>query len=257
MIFGSSRRNLDFSKLFDYNTPPIWERPQDGPPVTEEMPMPNGPRFGGGSMGNPDGILSLGGYDRNAAMQGQSGFSPMNQGQPAKKPGFFGQGGIGRSIAGTIGDVLLQRNGNAPIYAPAMRQKSELMQRQQMAEQQRQQEREDFIWKSQYERDNPKPANDALTRYMRLGGIDPMSEQGKAMYAAAATNEAYPERAVPFTDEQGNSGLRFIRSGMPPQQNAIQEGATATNSETGAKLIFRNGAWQPLGGGVGNGTSGF
>lgn len=155
MIFGSSRRNLDFSKLFDYNTPPIWERPQDGPPVTEEMPMPNGPRFGGGSMGNPDGILSLGGYDRNAAMQGQSGFSPMNQGQPAKKPGFFGQGGIGRSIAGTIGDVLLQRNGNAPIYAPAMRQKSELMQRQQQAEQQRMQEREDFLFREQYKRANP------------------------------------------------------------------------------------------------------
>lgn len=163
MMFGSSRRNLDFSKLFDYNTPPIWQPPQDGPPLTEDAPMPTGPRFGGGSMGNPPNVLSYSGYDRNAAMEGKSGFSPMNGNQPSKRPGFFGQGGPGRAILGTIGDVLLQRGGNAPIYAPAMRQQQGLLAQQQQAEQQRQQEREDYMWKSQYDRANPKPINNDTT----------------------------------------------------------------------------------------------
>lgn len=111
-------------------------------------------------MGDP--LAALGGYDQNAAMMGQSGFAPMNTGfqaPAAKKPGFFSQGGVGRGIAGAIGDVLLQRGGNAPMYGPAMQQQNRLMQQQEQAEQQRQQEREDFIWKSQYERANPKPVN--------------------------------------------------------------------------------------------------
>lgn len=36
-----------------------------------------------------------------------------------------------------------------------------------------------------------------------------------------------------------------------------QEGATATNPQTGEKIIFRNGAWQPMGGTAGNGGGGF
>lgn len=44
---------------------------------------------------------------------------PMPQ-QTPRKPSFFGQGGVGRAIAGTIGDVLLQRNGLDPMYGPQM-----------------------------------------------------------------------------------------------------------------------------------------
>ena len=38
---------------------------------------------------------------------------------------------------------------------------------------------------------------------------------------------------------------------------SVQEGATATNPQTGEKIIFRNGAWQPMGGTAGNGGGGF
>lgn len=38
------------------------------------------------------------------------------------KPKFFGDGGVGRAIAGNIGDFLLQYSGMQPIYAPAMAQ---------------------------------------------------------------------------------------------------------------------------------------
>jgi hypothetical protein len=105
-------------------------------------------------MGDP--LAALGGYDRNAAMMGQSGFAPMNQSAPQKKPGFFSKGGGWVDVLGAFGDAFSE---NGPVYAQQKAQQNSLMQRQQMAEQQRQQEREDFIWKSQYERDNPKPAN--------------------------------------------------------------------------------------------------
>lgn len=36
-----------------------------------------------------------------------------------------------------------------------------------------------------------------------------------------------------------------------------QEGATATNPQTGEKIEFRNGAWQPMGGTAGNGGGNF
>ena len=39
-----------------------------------------------------------------------------------KKTGLFGKGGVGRAIAGTIGDFLMQRSGMAPVYAPTMMQ---------------------------------------------------------------------------------------------------------------------------------------
>lgn len=40
----------------------------------------------------------------------------------ATKPKFFGEGGAGRGIAGSIGDFLLQRSGAQPIYAPAVQE---------------------------------------------------------------------------------------------------------------------------------------
>lgn len=106
-----------------------------------------------------DPLASLGGYDRNAAMQGQSGFAPMNQGftpPEQKKPGFFSKGGAWLDVLGAFGDGF---GTNGPVYAQQKAQQNRLMQQAQMAEQQRQADREDFIWKSQYERDNPKPIN--------------------------------------------------------------------------------------------------
>jgi hypothetical protein len=42
-----------------------------------------------------------------------------------------------------------------------------------------------------------------------------------------------------------------------PVGGGVQEGATATNPQTGEKLIFRGGQWQPMGGGAGNSVGGF
>jgi hypothetical protein len=182
-----------------------------------------------------------------------------DMGAMTKKPNFFQKNG--NTIIGVIGDTLATLGGGQGVYAPAMiaqkQQDAEIRARLQAALEQRKAAREDYTWKAEYDRANPKPANDKLAMYMRNAGIDPESEQGKAMYNAALTNEIYPEKMIPFTDAQGNEGLMRTRTGMPPQQGSIQEGATATNPKTNEKIIFRNGQWQPVGGSVGNGTEGF
>jgi hypothetical protein len=39
--------------------------------------------------------------------------------------------------------------------------------------------------------------------------------------------------------------------GAPAQAGGVQEGATATNPQTGEKIVFRGGQWQPMGGATG------
>ncbi len=75
--------------------------------------------------------------------------------QPAK-PKFFGEGGVGRAIAGNIGDFLLQQSGMQPIYMPNMLQQRDMAERARMAEQKRMQDREDMQWEWQ---NKPKETN--------------------------------------------------------------------------------------------------
>jgi len=93
---------------------------------------------------------------------------PMGRGlfgrSTPKKPGFFDQGGAGRAIAGTIGDVLLQRNDMAPTYAIGQEQRAYQAAQQQQAEAKRLAEREDWLYKQNWERENPKPVNNDTVR---------------------------------------------------------------------------------------------
>lgn len=75
--------------------------------------------------------------------------------QPAK-PKFFGHGGAGRAIAGTIGDFLLQQSGMDPVYLPNVLQQRDAEERARMAQQQRMQKREDMQWEWQ---NKPKDTN--------------------------------------------------------------------------------------------------
>lgn len=173
---------------------------------------------------------------------------------PQKKPGFFSKGGAWVDVLGAFGDAFSE---NGPVYAQQKAQRNRLMQEQQMAEQKRQQDRENFLFEESYKRANPMPAQPTeFERLVRSSGL-PEAQQVQLMQDYVR-NRANPIQGVPYTDEHGNTGLQFIRPNQQaPQQNAIQEGATATNPQTGEKVIFRNGAWQPMGGSVGNGTGGF
>ena len=165
--------------------------------------------------------------------------------QPTEKQdgGFFGQGGVGRAIAGTIGDVLLQRNGMAPIYAPAMRDQQQQMQAaaQQAAAQRqksvdRQNSWEDWQRRQQWQIDNPKPANN-----------DTVNDVNWWMGASPEERAAYQEMNPEY--RQGGDG-RFYRidtggnraaptkpvgkltpmGGMTPQGAApVLQGAASTN----------------------------
>lgn len=81
---------------------------------------------------------------------------------PKPKGGLFARGGVGRAIAGSIGDALLQYNGMRPIYAPAM----EAQHNGAMKEAKRAAEYEDFVRREQWKRDNPAPrVNDTEADY--------------------------------------------------------------------------------------------
>lgn len=96
------------------------------------------------------------------------------QPEEQKGPSFFGEGGTGRAIAGSIGDYLLQMNRMAPVYAPTMQRRQDLMQQQQAAEQQRKAKWEDWIKQQKYTRDNPQASPTTLQRnYEYLKTIRP------------------------------------------------------------------------------------
>ncbi len=85
--------------------------------------------------------------------------------QPPKPEREAGTG-IGAAIIGAIGDALLQRNGGQPLYAMQMMQRRQQAMQAQQQQAQRQADLEDWQRKFDYERANPKPANnDTISDY--------------------------------------------------------------------------------------------
>jgi hypothetical protein len=78
---------------------------------------------------------------------------------PAAPSSFFGAGGVGRGIAGSIGDFLLQRAGAAPIYAPAMQEQRILARQQALRQQSLQDGRDTWLMEQKWKRENPEPVN--------------------------------------------------------------------------------------------------
>jgi hypothetical protein len=71
--------------------------------------------------------------------------------------GFFSDGGAGRSIAGSIGDALLQLSHAQPIYGPAMQAQRDFAQRRQEAEQESQRSLSNEEALYNYKLQNPEP----------------------------------------------------------------------------------------------------
>lgn len=194
-----------------------------------------------------DPMASLGGYDRNAAMQGQSGFAPMNVGfapPEQKKPGFFSKGGAWLDVLGAFGDAF---GTNGPVYAQQKAQRSRLMQEAQMAEQKRMQDREDFLFQEGYKRANPMPANN-----------DTINDVNWYLKASPEERDAYHKLHPVIT---------YMADGTPrqidPRQLAAPSGGPKPGTiEDGHEFLGGDPSdpksWRPVaGGGVRNGTSGF
>jgi hypothetical protein len=74
------------------------------------------------------------------------------------KPSFFQEGGMGRHLAGAIGDALLNYGGMQPVYAPMQQQQRQ--QAQEEAQWSRRQQAEDDQWvrREQFKLANPDPS---------------------------------------------------------------------------------------------------
>ena len=121
--------------------------------------------------------------------------------------GFFGEGGTGRAIAGSLGDALMQMGGMRPIYGPTMQQRRQQAYEQQQREAQRAQEWDDFTRQYDYKRANPTAAApDVFTRTLMAAGIDPASDQGRALYKQRATTMASPPMMI------GPDGLPYAKA---------------------------------------------
>ena len=170
---------------------------------------------------------------------------PIGVGQITKKPGFFGQGGAGRAIAGTIGDFLLQQSGMDPVYLPNILQQRDAEERARMAQQQRMQAREDKQWEWQ---NKPKeaPNNDTINDF---NWYKSLPEEERKLYHQMKPVVGYmadgtPRVINPYEAQKPvmqagtiEDGYRF-KGGDPADPNAWEKvgGQAATPPAT-----FRNG----------------
>lgn len=92
--------------------------------------------------------------------------NPEAQPEP-RKGGLFARGGIGRSIAGTIGDVLLQRGGLKPMYAPAMKAQHEAL----LAQQERENALADYESKKKIDQRYAAPGDNIDLREDNAGNV--------------------------------------------------------------------------------------
>lgn len=114
------------------------------------------------------------------------GFPQMPQLPGKSKPGLFGQGGVGRAIAGTIGDALLQQSGAQPIYAPAVEQRRLLEAQAQRDASQREASWQDWVKRETWKRDNPEPKEPSLQYFDDNAGnrysYNPMTGEQKLIF---------------------------------------------------------------------------
>lgn len=150
------------------------------------------------------------------------------------KPSFFGEGGVGRAIAGNIGDFLLQYSGMQPIYAPAMQQR----QAAQQAEMQRQQGLADWVAKQEYEAKNRPPTyfDDNAGNRWAIGA------DGKPTLAFRDPTQKYVQQVV--TDPDGSQRLVQV----PVPNNVNPDGTFGSAQIGGAAPQAPVGKLKPYGG---------
>jgi hypothetical protein len=119
--------------------------------------------------------------------QAQPAFTPAATPNPYEMqpahPAFFGQGGAGRAIAGSVGDALLQLGRMQPIYGPAMQAQREFAQRRQQAQEESQNALNNEKALYAYKLANPEP--DQMSDFDKqavAGGILPGTPEWIALH---------------------------------------------------------------------------
>ena len=126
---------------------------------------------------------------------------PIGVQQMTKKPKFFSKDGLAPVVLAGISDFFARQNGDdqnmlgdmvAAKQQMAMQEEDARI-RAQLAQQQQQRQRENFLYEENYKRANPMPRQpDQITQYMLNAGIDPKSPEGQAMYRKALENKVNP-----------------------------------------------------------------
>lgn len=188
--------------------------------------------FGRKPMFPQDDILSNGPYGTpgfgDGWMQRQSEMEPMNANPNAmpigvkeitKKPGLFSKDSMLWKVLGTLGDAF---SDGPPIYTQSILQQRDAEERARMAQQQRMQKREDFIFEKNYERQNPTPKEptamernfayfQSLTPEQRAeflkyqDFVNPLGSIGPDGRFYSRPRFNMPEATAPVTDEEWES----------------------------------------------------
>ena len=152
----------------------------------------------------------------------QQGMPPMGGAggptvMPEGKPSFFAQGGMGRTLAGLIGDTLLQQADMAPVYSPMMQQRRQAEQAE--AQWSRRQDatrtanREDQQWEWQNRPATPQAPTE-FERALEGSGVQRGTPQWTQAMGQRATNILNPDPPITMTLPNGQMYVG-PRSGLP------------------------------------------
>lgn len=161
---------------------------------------------------------------------------------PNRGGGLFGQGGIGRGIAGAIGDALLQQGGAQPIYAPQMMLRQRAQDDEAQYQRRRADENTDWQSRQQWSLEHKAPGNPYRFED-NAGNVYERGDDGQNNLIFTDPNDK--------TFMNGNQLVtvpNVVRQGQSATGGGAAEGSTATNPTTGEKVQFRGGQWVPVGG---------
>ena len=187
--------------------------------------------YGGGTFDMDGTQVTPASMPQNQTMQ-----DGANLGTPAaqKGGGFFGQGGGGRAIAGTLGDFLLQQGGMAPVYAPQQQFQQVQAMRQAEAQRARAAELADYETKKGIDQ-----------RYATPEAPKPGSFEWfqTATPEQRATYDQY--NPVIATTWQGPTPIPRSRLGVPqgPQPGTVEDGFRFKGGDPSNPS-----SWEPVGG---------
>lgn len=185
------------------------------------------------------------------------GAEPLPMGLPLAEPSvptitprqsFFGQGGVGRAIAGNIGDFLLQLGHMQPIYGPARDEQTAFERGEEQYHRHRQDSLNDALTLYDYKAAHP---DDQLTQYLDQAGITDPAQRQQYYRQKADALTAPPMMSAMGTDEQGNPVMRFFPRAQPIAPSAAPAPTVGT-IKNGYR--FKGGnpaspdAWEPAGG---------
>jgi hypothetical protein len=130
-------------------------------------------------------------------------------------PSFFGQGGVGRNIAGGIGDFFLQRAGAAPVFAPAMQQQHMLARQQALHQQELADSRTTWLQQQEYKRTHPDPVVPTeFERAVQSAGYAPGTPEYIHAMQSYVDNKT---TAPPIVQHNADGTLSVYPAGMVPR----------------------------------------